>query len=211
MSCRRSVIAAPSRSSATSVDDALAFDAMGSPREHSETVGSDLPPTPKARPIGPGVEPPQRRIDQLEQLDRSIAKGKVALLGEDLARGSGLRPVRHLARRRDGLAELVHQASPFGFESRTRCADVWAVHRRTLRAWPAPTHPRIYSQGVRQVEDGAVAIEIDPVCGMEVDTTTSTLSFEYESTTYWFCGKGCLLDFQDDPDKYLDEGYKPSM
>jgi P-type Cu+ transporter len=61
------------------------------------------------------------------------------------------------------------------------------------------------------MEDGAVAIEIDPVCGMEVDTTTSTLSFEYESTTYWFCGRGCLLDFQDDPDKYLDEGYKPSM
>ena len=56
-----------------------------------------------------------------------------------------------------------------------------------------------------------MAIEIDPVCGMEVDTTMSTLSFEYESTTYWFCSKGCLLDFQDDPDKYLDEGYKPSM
>ena len=25
-----------------------------------------------------------------------------------------------------------------------------------------------------------MAIEIDPVCGMEVDTTTSLLSFEYD-------------------------------
>lgn len=46
-------------------------------------------------------------------------------------------------------------------------------------------------------------IEIDPVCGMEVDTTTSQLSFPYEGTTYWFCGKGCLLDFQDEPAAFL--------
>ena len=54
-------------------------------------------------------------------------------------------------------------------------------------------------------------IEIDPVCGMEVDTITSLLSFDYEGTPYWFCGKGCLLDFRDDPEKYLDPEYTPSM
>jgi P-type Cu+ transporter len=48
-----------------------------------------------------------------------------------------------------------------------------------------------------------MAIEIDPVCGMSVDTTTSELSFEYDGRTYWFCGKGCLLDFRDDPEQYL--------
>ena len=56
-----------------------------------------------------------------------------------------------------------------------------------------------------------MAIEIDPVCGMEVDTTTSLLSFEHDGTTYWFCGKGCLLEFKDDPEKYLAEDYQPSM
>src|SRR5688572_22796689 len=56
-----------------------------------------------------------------------------------------------------------------------------------------------------------MAIAIDPVCGMEVDTTTSQLSYEHDGTTYWFCGKGCLLEFQDDPDKYLDPGYTPAM
>ena len=56
-----------------------------------------------------------------------------------------------------------------------------------------------------------MAIAIDPVCGMEVDAATSLLSFEYEGETYWFCGKGCLLEFQDDPAKYLAEDYQPSM
>jgi Cu+-exporting ATPase len=62
---------------------------------------------------------------------------------------------------------------------------------------------------VEDVSDMAIAI--DPVCGMEVDTTTSTLSLDYDGTTYWFCGKGCLLDFQDDPEQYLAEDYTPSM
>ncbi len=56
-----------------------------------------------------------------------------------------------------------------------------------------------------------MAIAIDPVCGMEVDTTTSELSWEYDGTTYWFCGRGCMLDFQDDPAKYLDPDHTPSM
>ena len=52
-------------------------------------------------------------------------------------------------------------------------------------------------------------IEKDPVCGMDVDTETSKLSTEHEGKTYWFCGKGCLLEFNDDPERYLDPGYVP--
>jgi YHS domain-containing protein len=52
-------------------------------------------------------------------------------------------------------------------------------------------------------------IEKDPVCGMDVDTATSTLSTEYEGKTYWFCGKGCLLEFKDDPERFLDPSYVP--
>jgi P-type Cu+ transporter len=54
-----------------------------------------------------------------------------------------------------------------------------------------------------------MAIAKDPVCGMDVDTATSQLSHEHEGQTYWFCGKGCLLEFKDDPDKYLDPSYQP--
>jgi YHS domain-containing protein len=61
------------------------------------------------------------------------------------------------------------------------------------------------------LEDTVMAVEIDPVCGMQVDPTTSLLSYDYEGTTYWFCSKGCLLEFKDDPGKYLDPDYVPSM
>ena len=54
-----------------------------------------------------------------------------------------------------------------------------------------------------------MAIAIDPVCGMEVDTTTALLSLEHDGETYWFCGKGCLLEFKDDPEKYLADGPRP--
>jgi len=54
-----------------------------------------------------------------------------------------------------------------------------------------------------------MAIEKDPVCGMDVDTETSTLSLEHEGETYWFCGKGCMLEFKDDPAIYLDPDYEP--
>ena len=56
-----------------------------------------------------------------------------------------------------------------------------------------------------------MAIEIDPVCGMQVDTETTDLKHEHDGETYWFCGKGCLLEFREDPAKYLDPDYQPSM
>jgi YHS domain-containing protein len=54
----------------------------------------------------------------------------------------------------------------------------------------------------------------DPVCGMTVDPEVARakgLIAEHEGRTYLFCGKGCLLEFRDDPVKYLDQGYVPSM
>ena len=56
-----------------------------------------------------------------------------------------------------------------------------------------------------------MAIATDPVCGMQVNTELTDLKLEYEGKTYWFCGKGCLLEFRDDPEKYLDPEYQPSM
>jgi Cu+-exporting ATPase len=58
------------------------------------------------------------------------------------------------------------------------------------------------------------AMATDPVCGMQVDPTTAEakgLTAEHEGTTYYFCGKGCMLDFKDDPAPYFAPDYKPSM
>jgi Cu+-exporting ATPase len=54
-------------------------------------------------------------------------------------------------------------------------------------------------------------VAIDPVCGMEVEVATARYTAQHEGRTYYFCGRGCQLEFQDDPARYLDPGYKPSM
>lgn len=54
----------------------------------------------------------------------------------------------------------------------------------------------------------------DPVCGMRVDPETAGgrgLTFTHDGREYAFCGRGCLLDFKDEPAKFLDPGYRPSM
>jgi YHS domain-containing protein len=54
----------------------------------------------------------------------------------------------------------------------------------------------------------------DPVCGMTVDiehAVGADLTAEHRGVTYYFCGKGCKLDFADDPEKYLDPAHKPTM
>jgi YHS domain-containing protein len=55
---------------------------------------------------------------------------------------------------------------------------------------------------------------IDPVCGMTVDSESTRATGRhgvYKGSDYFFCGKGCKLDFDEDPDRYLDPGYVPSM
>jgi YHS domain-containing protein len=54
----------------------------------------------------------------------------------------------------------------------------------------------------------------DPVCGMHVDVEVARangLSLTHDGREYAFCGKGCLLDFRDDPARFLDPSYEPSM
>ena len=54
----------------------------------------------------------------------------------------------------------------------------------------------------------------DPVCGMDVNPEVATaqgLRSEHEGQAYYFCGKGCKLDFDESPATYLDPGYVPRM
>ena len=54
----------------------------------------------------------------------------------------------------------------------------------------------------------------DPVCGMTVgvaEARAKGLALEHEGVEYVFCGKGCFLEFRDDPATFLDPGYAPTM
>ena len=57
-------------------------------------------------------------------------------------------------------------------------------------------------------------VHTDPVCGMEVvgaDARERGLVHEHEGQTYYFCGRGCMLEFRDEPQQYLAPGYEPRM
>ena len=59
-----------------------------------------------------------------------------------------------------------------------------------------------------------IAPNEDPVFGMTVDpdaARSNGLTLTHEDTEYAFCGKGCLLEFLDDPDRFLDAAYRPTM
>lgn len=62
--------------------------------------------------------------------------------------------------------------------------------------------------------DGSETTATDPVCGMSVDPSAARengLQREYLGVDYYFCGKGCFLEFGDDPDRILSPSYVPSM
>ncbi len=59
-----------------------------------------------------------------------------------------------------------------------------------------------------------IAPNEDPVCGMTVDVDEARkkgLVQAYDGHEYAFCGRGCFLEFRDDPEAFLKPGYAPSM
>ena len=46
--------------------------------------------------------------------------------------------------------------------------------------------------------------QIDPICGMTVAPETAAGEYEHDGTTYYFCSKGCLEKFKNDPGSFLD-------
>jgi YHS domain-containing protein len=44
---------------------------------------------------------------------------------------------------------------------------------------------------------------IDPVCGMSVEKSSSSLTAEYRGETYYFCSPGCRSSFVANPGAYI--------
>jgi YHS domain-containing protein len=63
-------------------------------------------------------------------------------------------------------------------------------------------------------EHRTVAPDEDPVCGMTVEPEQARakgLSTTHEGREFVFCGKGCFLEFRDDPEHFLALDYQPAM
>lgn len=122
----------------------------------------------------------------------------------------------HFAVGRDAAASLVPEP---GFRPELQTFDApWG--ERLEAAWlvgpsvhgPATDHD--HDEHHHEAEASAGGRAIDPVCGMTVDPETARakdLHTAYKGTDYFFCGKGCKLEFGDDPERYLDSAYVPSM
>lgn len=79
---------------------------------------------------------------------------------------------------------------------------------------PAPTDHTEHGQEHEHDSGHAAALAIDPVCGMSVAPDVArakSLHSSFQGRDFFFCGKGCKLEFDEDPDRYLDPGYVPSM
>ena len=46
-------------------------------------------------------------------------------------------------------------------------------------------------------------MEIDVVCGMEVDPTSAPAEMEHRGKIYYFCSTDCQQEFEDDPEAYM--------
>ena len=65
-----------------------------------------------------------------------------------------------------------------------------------------PEHEHCHHHSGHEADHGTIVT--DPVCGMKVDTRTSTLKHHLGETEYYFCSARCLDKFKTDPDKYLN-------
>ena len=45
----------------------------------------------------------------------------------------------------------------------------------------------------------------DPVCKMEIEQDQAAATAEYAGQTYYFCSQGCKQQFEQEPERYLQE------
>ena len=59
-------------------------------------------------------------------------------------------------------------------------------------------------------EGHAMAIEIDPVCGMQVTESESAERSDYQDRTYYFCSRDCRVAFEKNTEPYAVPVNEPS-
>lgn len=48
-----------------------------------------------------------------------------------------------------------------------------------------------------------MAMVVDPVCGMRIESDEAAGTVDHEGTTYYFCSQTCLDAFKADPTAYV--------
>jgi P-type Cu+ transporter len=53
------------------------------------------------------------------------------------------------------------------------------------------------------LEEEAMAIVTDPVCGMQIEPDDAAGTMIHQGTTYYFCSQACHSAFEADPSSYV--------
>lgn len=53
-----------------------------------------------------------------------------------------------------------------------------------------------------------MAMQTDPVCGMQVDEQKAAGQSEYQGKSYYFCSQGCKRRFYQNPEQYTGKSGK---
>ncbi|MGH7425660.1 MAG: YHS domain-containing protein, partial [Candidatus Methylomirabilales bacterium] len=75
--------------------------------------------------------------------------------------------------------------------------------REKPRAVPMPKVEVAQESERKEKPVATVAVERDPVCGMDVDPEEAAATEEYEGKTYYFCSIACHKKFKAEPEKYV--------
>ncbi len=106
----------------------------------------------------------------------------------------------------------VHPQARYEIQTDSLMAP-WGERLPVAWAIGPSTHHETEGGGHHDHSSDAAGV-IDPVCGMVVEPDASRAKgheTRHRDVEYFFCGKGCKLEFDDDPEHYLDPSYVPSM
>ena len=105
-----------------------------------------------------------------------------------------------------------HEGATYYFCSAGCQQKFKADPRGTLSAKPKGMGPELLVLGMPAKASAGAASTItvkDPVCGMDVDPSTTAFKTQHNGKEYFFCCKGCLEKFRANPEQILSAPPKP--
>jgi xanthine dehydrogenase accessory factor len=139
-----------------------------------------------------------------DMIERAVAMNP-AYLGLVASRTRGEAVLGYLAERGVPKAQLDRIHAPAGLDLGKTTHEEMAVailaELVQLRASGALTD--VPAPRVALATELQLAAAVDPVCGMTVLAGTSSLPFEHDRGTYYFCCAGCRRTFEEDPDAHI--------
>jgi YHS domain-containing protein len=61
------------------------------------------------------------------------------------------------------------------------------------------------SSGFSTLGENKMAMQTDPVCGMQVDDQKATAKSQFQGTNYYFCSDECKRKFDQQPQQYASK------